>query len=210
MKIDNPTVSYPNIVMHAASNIVTDLFENKWYEINNISCPDFSVFFLTECIMGKYCPDFSVFFLTECIMGKYLENCYFLPTHSKIFTKNEFQGIQDRIVENNILARLKEKKFILNDDEDNGSKFYFTKKGVGCILEIIDDAVLNKTNQFNKKKSVTFKQNVILWLVEQEFLDASVDTSIKVIKETEDILFMLTPKGVSHLRYIIKPDLIKI
>ena len=193
MKIDNPTVSYPNIVMHAASNIVTDLFENKWYEINNISCPDFSVFFLTECIMGKY-----------------LENCCFLPTHSKIFTKNEFQGIQDRIVENNILARLKEKKFILNDDEDNGSRFYLTKKGVGCILEIIDDAVLNKTNRFNKKKSVTFKQNVILWLVEQEVLDASVDTSKKVIKETEDILFMLTPKGVSHLRYIIKPDLIKI
>ena len=62
MKIDNPTVSYPNIVMEAASNIVTDLFENKWYEINNISCPDFSVFFLTERIMSKY-----------------LENCYFLP-----------------------------------------------------------------------------------------------------------------------------------
>ena len=112
MKIDNPTVSYPNIVMEAASNIVTDLFENKWYEINNISCPDFSVFFLTERIMSKY-----------------LENCYFLPSHNKIFTKNEFQGIQERIVENNILARLKEKKFILNDDDDNGFRFYLTKKG---------------------------------------------------------------------------------
>ena len=71
MKIDNPTVSYPNIVMEAASNIVTDLFENKWYEINNISCPDFSVFFLTERIMSKY-----------------LENCYYLPSYKKIFTKN--------------------------------------------------------------------------------------------------------------------------
>lgn len=193
MKIDNPTVSYPNIVMEAASNIVTDLFENKWYEINNISCPDFSVFFLTERIMSKY-----------------LENCYFLPSHNKIFTKNEFQGIQDRIVENNILARLKEKKFILNDDDDNGFRFYLTKKGVGCILEIIDENVLSKANQFYKKKSLTLKQNVILWLVEQEFLEPSVDTSQKVIKKTEEILFMLTPKGTAHLRYIINFELIKI
>ncbi len=193
MKIDNPTVSYPNIVMEAASNIVTDLFENKWYEINNISCPDFSVFFLTERIMSKY-----------------LENCYFLPSHNKIFTKNEFQGIQDRIVENNILARLKEKKFILNDDDDNGFRFYLTKKGVGCILEIIDENVLSKANQFDKKKSLTLKQNVILWLVEQEFLEPSVDTSQKVIKKTEEILFMLTPKGTAHLRYIINFELIKI
>ena len=98
MKINNPTVSYPNIVMQAASKIVTDLYENKWYEINNILCPDFSVFFLTERIMNKY-----------------LENCYFLPSHDKIFTKNEFKGIQDRIVENNILALLKDEEFILNE-----------------------------------------------------------------------------------------------
>ena len=143
-------------------------------------------------------------------MSKYLENCYFLPTHNKIFTKNEFQGIQDRIVENNILARLKEKKLILNDDKDNGFRFYLTKKGVGCIIEIIDEDVLNKTNLFDKKKSLTFKQNVILWLVEQEFLEASVDTSQKVIKKTEEVLFMLTPKGTAHLRYIINPELIKI
>ena len=193
MKMDNPTVSYPNIVMEAASNIVTDLFENKWYEINNISCPDFSVFFLTERIMSKY-----------------LENCYYLPSYKTIFTKNEFQGIQDRIVENNILARLKEKKFILNDNLHNGSRFYFTRKGVRCISEIIDKNVLNKTNGFDKNRPLTFKHNIMLWLVEQEFLEANIDTSMKVIKKIEEVLFMLTPKGAAHLRYIVNPKLIQI
>ena len=193
MKIDNPTVSYPNIVMEAASNIVTDLFENKWYEINNISCPDFSVFFLTERIMSKY-----------------LENCYFLPAHSKIFTKNEFQGIQDRIVENNILAILKEKKFIVNDAKNNGSRFYLNRKGVRCISEIIDENVLIKPNGFDKKRPLTLKHNILLWLVEQDYLEANVDTSMRVIKKIEEVLFMLTPKGAAHLRYIVNPKLIKI
>ena len=143
-------------------------------------------------------------------MGKYLENCYFLPRHSKIFTKNEFQGIQDRIVENNILARLKEKKFILNDDEDNGFRFYLTKKGIESILEIIDKDVLKEANRFDEKTSLSFKQNVILWLVEEEFIEASVYTSQKVIKKIEEVLFMLTPKGTAHLRYIINPELLKI
>jgi len=193
MKIDNPTVSYPNVVMEAAANIVLDLFENKWYEINNISCPDFSVFFLTERIMSKY-----------------LENCYFLPPHNKIFTKNEFRGIQDRIVEKNILARLKKKKFILNDDKDNGSRFYFTRKGVRCISEIIDENILNKPNGFDKNRPLTFKHNVMLWLVEQGFLEANIDTSMKVIKKIEEVLFMLTPKGSAHLRYIVNPKLTQI
>ena len=193
MKINNPIVSYPNIVMEAASNIVLELFENKWYEINNISCTKFSVFFITECVMSRY-----------------LENCYFLPTHNKIFTKNEFQGIQDRIVENNILARLKEKKLILNDDQSNGSRFYFTRKGVRCISEIIDENVLIKTNGFDKNRPLTFKHNIMLWLVEQEFLEANVDTSMKVIKKIEEVLFMLTPAGIAHLRYIVNPKLIQI
>jgi hypothetical protein len=193
MKINNPTVSYPNIVMQAASKIVTDLYENKWYEINNILCPDFSVFFLTERIMNKY-----------------LENCYFLPSHDKIFTKNEFKGIQDRIVENNILALLKDEEFILNDDEDNGFRFYLTKKGIESILEIIDKDVLKEANRFDEKTSLSFKQNVILWLVEEEFIEASVYTSQKVIKKIEEVLFMLTPKGTAHLRYIINPELLKI
>ena len=193
MKRYSPTVSYPNIVMEAASNIIFTLYENKWYEANNISCPDFSVFFLRERIMCRY-----------------MENCYYLPPYNKIFTKNEFKAIQDRIVENNILARLKEKKFILNDDQDNASKFYLSRKGVRCISEIIDENVLNKSNGFDKNRPLTFKHNIMLWLVEQEFLEANIDTSMKVIKKIEEVLFMLTPKGTAHLRHIVSQKLIKI
>lgn len=75
MKINNPIVSYPNIVMEAASNIVLELFENKWYEINNISCTKFSVFFITECVMSRY-----------------LENCYFYPLTIKFSPKMNFKA----------------------------------------------------------------------------------------------------------------------
>ena len=61
-----------------------------------------------------------------------------------------------------------------------------------------------------KKPHFHFKQNVILWLVEEEFIEASVYTSQKVIKKIEEVLFMLTPKGTAHLRYIINPELLKI
>jgi len=193
MKTDNPTESFPKIVIDTASDIITTLYNNNWYEKNNILCPRFSVFFLKERIMWKY-----------------IENCYFLPKPNKIFTKNEFKGIQDRIVENNILARLKEKNFILNDSESNGSQFYLTRKGVRCVYQMIDKSVLNKANGFDKNKPLTIKHNVLLWLVEKEFFKANVDTSKKVIKKIEEVLFKLTPKGTAHLRYIINNKLIKI
>ena len=50
----------------------------------------------------------------------------------------------------------------------------------------------------------------MLWLVEQDFLEANIDTSMKVIKKIEEVLFMLTPKGAAHLRYIVNPKLIQI
>ena len=193
MKNKNSGTFFPKEVSVAASLIINDLYKNNWYENNNIVDPQYSISYINQRVNIKY-----------------LENSNKLNYYRSIFTKKEFLRIQDKIVENQIIHMLSKKKMITLHNENKISNIYLTNKGVKCISIIIDNYILSKNNNFDINKPISLKNNIVCWLVEKNFVEAYVDSTKEVLKKTEDILFKFTPKGISNLRYLINPQLIKI
>ena len=193
MKNKNLGTFFPKEVSVAASLIINDLYKNNWYENNNIVDPQYSISYINQRVNIKY-----------------LENSNKLNYYRSIFTKKEFLRIQDKIVENQIIHMLSKKKMITVHNENKISNIYLTNKGVKCISIIIDNYILSKNNNFDINKPMSLKNNIVCWLVEKKIIEAYVDSTKEVLKKTEDILFKFTPKGISNLRYLINPQLIKI
>ena len=193
MKNKNSGTFFPKEVSVAASLIINDLYKNNWYDNNNIVDPQYSISYIHQRVNIKY-----------------LENSNKLNYYRSIFTKKEFLRIQDKIVENQIIHMLSKKKMITVHNENKISNIYLTNKGVKCISIIIDNYILSKNNNFDINKPMSLKNNIVCWLVEKKFVEAYVDSTKEVLKKTEDILFKFTPKGISNLRYLINPQLIKI
>lgn len=120
----------PQIVKETAIDIVLDLHNSQWFIDHNISDPRYALEFLCDRIMMKY-----------------LENCLELPVKQRIFTKNEFKGIQDRIVQNNLLLILKQEGFVRPLEEENQFKFLLTPKGISSLPFILNQKVLWQLHQ---------------------------------------------------------------
>jgi len=120
----------PKIVTETAMDIVLDMHNSQWFINNNISDPRYALEFLCDRIMMKY-----------------LENCFELPAKKKIFTVNEFKGIQDRIIQNNLLFILKQEGFVKPVEESNEYKFLLTPKGINNLPFILNQEVLWQLHQ---------------------------------------------------------------
>ena len=115
----------PKIVKEAAIDLALYLHTNQWFIDNNISDPRFAIEFLCDRIMIKY-----------------LENCLCLPPKKKIFTNSEFKGIQDIIIQNNLLMEMKQEGFFSQVEAGNEFKFLLTPKGMRNLPFIINQNVL--------------------------------------------------------------------
>ena len=110
----------PQIVKETAMDIVLDMHNREWFDQNDITDPRFALEFLCDRIMVKY-----------------LEHCFDLPKKHKIFSKMEFQGIQDRIIQNNLLMILKRQGIIAQVEDGNDYKFLLTPKGINNLPFIL-------------------------------------------------------------------------
>jgi len=111
----------PKIVKETATDIVLDLHNNGWFINQNIADPRFALEFLCDRIMVKY-----------------LECCYNLPPKQEIFTTNEFKGIQDRIIQHNILMLMKNKGLVVPVERGNAFKFLLTPKGINNLPYLLN------------------------------------------------------------------------
>jgi len=110
----------PQIVKETAMDMVLDMHKGKWFDKNDITDPRFALEFLCDRIMVKY-----------------LEYCFDLPKKQKIFSTMEFRGIQDRIIQNNLLMILKKQGIIAQVEEGNDYKFILTPKGINNLPFIL-------------------------------------------------------------------------
>ena len=110
----------PKIVKETAMDMVLDMHNREWFDKNDITDPRFALEFLCDRIMVKY-----------------LEYCFDLPPKHKIFSKMEFRGIQDRIIQNNLLMILKRQGIITQVEEGNDYKYLLTPKGVNNLPFIL-------------------------------------------------------------------------
>jgi len=120
----------PPIVKETAMDIVLDLHNSQWFVNNSIADPRYALEFLCDRIMMKY-----------------LENCLELPPKQKIFTIKEFKGIQDRIIQNNLLMVLKQEGFVRPVEEGNEFKFLLTPKGITNLPFILNQEMLWQLHQ---------------------------------------------------------------
>lgn len=120
----------PQIVKETAMDMVLDLHNSQWFIRNNISDPRYALEFLCDRIMMKY-----------------LDNCLELPSKQKIFTVDEFKGIQDRIIQNNLLLLLKQEGFIQPLEVGNEFKFLITPKGITNLPFILNQQMLWQEHQ---------------------------------------------------------------
>ena len=111
----------PKIVKEIATDIVLDLHNNGWFINQNIADPRFALEFLCDRIMVKY-----------------LECCHYLPPKQEIFTTNEFKGIQDRIIQHNMLMLMKNKGLVVPVEQGNAFKFLLTPKGINNLPYLIN------------------------------------------------------------------------
>jgi hypothetical protein len=111
----------PKTVKETAIDIVLDLHNSGWFIKQNIADPRFALEFLCDRIMLKY-----------------LECCYDLPPKQEIFKPNEFKGIQDRIIQHNILMLMKNKGLVKPVEECNDFKFLLTPKGINNLPYLLN------------------------------------------------------------------------
>ena len=189
-KIIEQSISYPQVVKVFAEKYIMALYSSGWYEKNKI-----------------HDPAYSYYFIHERVYGKYLENCYKMPKELKnLFTENEQKGIQDRIIENNIILSLTNQGFL--KAKTNSQEIELTIVGRLCIQKLIDPEILTKENGYKpNKKLKNNSSNIILWMVDKGFLVSYIDRNKKEIKRIEDMIFCFTPKGIRHLDYIINPKI---
>ncbi len=111
----------PKIVKETATDIVLDLHNNGWFINQNIADPRFALEFLCDRIMVKY-----------------LEYCYDLPPKQEIFKLNEFKGIQDRVIQHNVLMLMKNKGLVQPVEEGNDFKFLLTPRGINNLPYLLN------------------------------------------------------------------------
>ena len=145
-KIIEQSATYPQVVKVFAEKYIMALYSSGWYEKNKI-----------------HDPAYSYYFIHERVYGKYLENCYKMPKELKnLFTENEQKGIQDRIIENNIILSLTNQGFL--KAKTNSQEIELTIVGKLCIQKIIDPEVLTKENGYKpNKKLKKNSSNIILF-----------------------------------------------
>lgn len=191
-KIIDQAISYPSEVKNAAEQYIMGLYKAQWYEKNKIINPEYSYWFILERIMVKY-----------------LENCYCLPELRNLFTQNENKGIQDKIVENNIVSGLISRGYVKKNFDS--LEVELSLKGKLCIYKLIDPEILTEENDFKPNKNFKNKfSNIILWLVDKGLIVSYINTERKFIRRAEDIIYCFTPFGLSQLKHIVNPKLISL